>query len=309
MKPFVYAAAMEKGATHLDVIVDAPIVIRTVSGPPWSPSNYDGEFMGPVTLRTAMAKSLNTVAVRLILKTGVEPVIDFMRRVGITSPIPRHVSIALGTPDLTLAEEVGAIAAFTNGGLKIPRQSSNPGTPPGRFIELVTKDDGTIVDDYRQSVPTERVMTPELAYVMLDLMEVVVARGTGRTAQALGRPVAGKTGTSTGFRDVWFVGTTTDRICGVWVGRDDFTPIGNKITGGGAALPIWLQYMQASHPATPGKNFEVPANVNAIWVPFLRGTLPARFGGSDQPPGFGIDLTPEPLVSPKTKRVRPSGTN
>jgi len=292
MKPFIYAAAIESGRTQLDVVLDAPVAVPTVSGI-WTPSNYDNEYNGPVTLRTGLAKSLNTVAVRLLLSTGLEPVIEMMRRLGIKSPIPRHVSIALGTPDLTLLEVSSAHAVFANGGLRV--------VP--RFVEMVTADND-IIADYTDQRPTERVISPELAYVMVDLMQTVVQRGTGRKAQALRRPTAGKTGTSTGWRDAWFFGYTADLLAGVWVGRDDFTPIGARATGGTAALPIWLQFMLSAHPDTPPRPFTPPDDIvfvrademtgsalppgspQARLVPFARGTVPARFMGAIEPAPF-----------------------
>jgi penicillin-binding protein 1A len=285
MKPFIYAAAMREGVTHLDILQDAPVAVRTAGGV-WRPKNYTGDYRGPVTLRTALAKSLNTVSVRLLIRTGLDKVIQLMRDVGIESPIPRHVSIALGTPDLSLLEVVSAYATFPSGGYRVPPV----------MVEKVYAG-GQILVDNSVPKPRRRVLTPELAYLVVDLMQGVVERGTGRRALVLGRPAAGKTGTSTGWRDAWFVGYTTDLVAGVWVGRDDFTPIGAHATGGSAALPIWLQFMKSAHPATEPRGFQAPpdivfvrANENTgnpaspgAWgarlVPFARGTVPQRFLG------------------------------
>jgi penicillin-binding protein 1A len=291
-KPFIYATAMGRRAVnHLSLVVDAPIAVRTAGGL-WSPKNYDGKYRGTMTLRTALAKSINTISVRLMLKTGVDAVIATARRLGIVSPIPRHISIALGTPDLTLLEVVGAYAAFANGGKRIPPQDIFADRLPGKFVELVTTDDGTVLADFREQIPKEQAISKELAYMTADLMKAVVHRGTARAAQLIGRPAAGKTGTSTGWRDAWFLGYTADRICGVWVGRDDFTPVGARATGGGAALPIWIDYMMGAHPKTPPRDFAIPEDVilvradeisgqplapgsrTAAWVPFLRGSVP-----------------------------------
>ncbi len=293
IKPFIYATALENGITQLDVFNDAPVAVRTVAGV-WAPKNYDNTYKGPVTLRTALAKSLNTVSVRLLVQLGVDKLVETMRAVGIASPIPRHISIALGTPDLTLLEVAAGYAAFANGGMRVEP----------RFVDRVTAADGTVIDDWRRERPHERALSPEIAYLTTDLMTAVVARGTGRKAQALGRPTAGKTGTSTGHRDAWFFGFTADLVAGVWLGRDDFTPVGGRATGGGAALPIWLQFMQHAHPDTAVRPFPAPSDIRfvradentgrpappgswgAAWIPFARGTVPPRFAGRVKPLGF-----------------------
>jgi penicillin-binding protein 1A len=297
IKPFIYATAIASGMNELDIVRDAPIAVPTVSGI-WSPGNYDGKYLGNITLRTAIAKSINTVAVRLILGTGVEAVIETMRAMGIRSIIPLHPSIALGTPDLTLIEAASAYCAFANGGKLIEGQDSLPGTPPGRFIDLITDSDGNIVADYRGRVPRRQAISPALAYVMTDMLKAPVERGTATRARILGRPVAGKTGTATMWKDAWFIGFTPDLLAGVWVGRDDSKPIGMKATGGTAALPIWLQFMRAAHPDTPARDFPIPDDITRVradeltgrpappgaaharWVPFLRGTVPARFSAA-----------------------------
>lgn len=285
IKPFIYATAMARGTTHLDEVVDSPVSVPTAAGW-WTPKNYDDKYKGPVTLRTALAKSLNTVSVRLLMSMGVDRLLETLRLVGIRSPIPRHISIALGTPDLTLLEVSAAYSAFANGGLRVEP----------RMVDIVADDGGHVVEDYRDRGPTSQVITPQLAYLATNLMETVVKRGTGRRAQALKRPVAGKTGTSTEHRDAWFMGFTADLLCGVWVGRDDFTPIGAKATGGSAALPIWMSFMKSAHPDTPARRFPPPDDIVwvraddlsgqpmpagspwAEWVPFARGTVPSRFG-------------------------------
>ncbi len=293
-KPIIYAAAMAAGTTHLSIVPDAPITVRTAGGL-WSPRNYSGGYQGNMTLRTALAKSVNTISVRLLLKVGVDAIIHTARRLGISSPIPNHISIALGTPDLTLLEVSGAYAAFANGGRRIKPQDEYAENLPGRFVDLVTTDTGDVVADYRNDIPSEQAIPASLAYMVVELMKTVVRRGTARKALRIGRPAGGKTGTSTGWRDAWFLGYTADRMCGVWVGRDDFTPIGARATGGGAALPVWVDYMLGAHPDTPPRDFEIPEDIvlvradefsgkpappgsrSAAWVPFLRGTVPPAF--------------------------------
>jgi penicillin-binding protein 1A len=288
IKPFIYATALQHGYTELTIVQDAPIAVKTASGI-WAPHNYEsGKFLGFITLKTALANSINTVSVRLVAALGVDAIIKTMRSFGITTEIPRHISIALGTADVSLLQMVAAYATFPSGGQRV--------TP--RFVTLVSGDDGRIIDDWRQPAPRAQILPPEIAYLMVDLMKGVVQRGTARGAQALGRPAAGKTGTSTNFRDAWFIGYTTDLIAGVWVGRDDFKPIGYNTTGGTTALPIWLEFMRAAHPETPLRDFTPPADVTfvraseasgepvgpgaagASWVPFARGTVPPKFTSS-----------------------------
>src|SRR5215471_16530627 len=185
MKPFIYATALQHGFTELSIVQDAPIAVRTATGI-WAPHNYEsGKFLGSITLKTALANSINTVSVRMVVAMGVDAVIKTMRLLGITTPIPRHISIALGTPDVTLLQMTCAYATFPAGGQKV--------TP--RFVTLVTDDGNKVLDDWRKPEPRLQVLPPEIAYLMVDLMKGVVQRGTARKAQDLGRPAAGKTGT------------------------------------------------------------------------------------------------------------------
>jgi penicillin-binding protein 1A len=285
IKPFIYGAAFAQGHTQIDIIDDGPIGVPTATGV-WYPSNYDGKFAGNVTIRTALAKSLNTVAVQLLQGVGIDRVIEVMRGFGITSDIPRHASISLGTPDITLLEMAAGYAGIASGGRRV--------TP--RIWDLVTDASGEVLVDTRNQPPGPQVFSPDVAYVLVDAMKGAILRGTAKAAQPIGRPAAGKTGTGANFKDVWFIGFTADLLCGVWIGRDDATPIGDKITGGGAAVPIWLEFMQRAHPDTPIRDFPVPPGVSfarvregssdaagpgpdAAWVPFARGTMPARLAG------------------------------
>jgi len=283
IKPFIYAAAIEAGRTPADRMLDGPYSVTTATGV-WTPANYDNKYMGHVTLMTALAFSLNTISVQLAVQVGIDRLIEIMRGFGIQSPIPRHISISLGTPDLTPLEIATGYAGIANGGRKV--------TP--RFFDLVTTTGGVTVEDLRAPAPGPQILSPEVAYVVTSLMKGVVARGTARFALQLGRPIAGKTGTSANYRDVWFTGFTTDLLACVWVGRDDSTPIGDKITGGGIAVPIWLDFMQKAHPRTPVRDFPVPPNTSfahvepwsgelagpwleAPWMPFVRGTFPRSY--------------------------------
>jgi penicillin-binding protein 1A len=303
IKPFIYSAALEAGKTPVDRMTDGPFSVTTATGV-WTPANYDNKYLGDVTLMTALAFSLNTISVQLAVSVGLDRIIEIMRGFGVTSPIPRHISISLGTPDLTPLEVAAGYAGIASGGRRI--------TP--RFFDLVTDTAGNVVEDLRLQPPGPQVISPEVDYVMVNLMKGVVSRGTARWALQLGRPTAGKTGTSANYRDVWFNGFTTDLLGSVWLGRDDSTPIGDKITGGGAAVPIWLDFMQKAHPRTPVRDFPVPPNVtfarvepwsgdptspspDAVYMPFVRGTLPAKFLAGPALRTFD-DLVPAPLLPP-----------
>jgi penicillin-binding protein 1A len=306
IKPFIYAAALEAGKSPTDRMTDGPYSVTTATGV-WTPANYDNKYMGNVTLMTALAYSLNTISVQLAVQVGLDRLIEIMRGFGIQSAIPRHISISLGTPDLTPLEIAAGYAGIAAGGRRV--------TP--RFFDLVTDTSGNVVEDLRDAPPGPQVIDPSVAYVMTSMMKQVVQRGTARYAQNLGRPVGGKTGTSANYRDVWFTGFTTDLLACVWVGRDDSTPIGDKITGGGIAVPIWLEFMQKAHPRTKVRDFPVPPNVtfarlepwsgdpsgpysDAVWMSFVRGSLPQKFLSGPTIRSFD-DVVPAPAAPPVPK--------
>ena len=301
IKPFIYASAIEAGRTPVDRLHDGPYSVSTATGT-WTPANYDNKYMGSVTLMTALAYSLNTISVQLVVQVGLDRLIEVLRGFGVHSPIPRHISISLGTPDLTQLELVAGYAGIASGGRRVEP----------RFFDLVTDTTGRVVEDLRDTPPGPQVISPNVAYVTTALMKGVVERGTAKYAQTLGRPAAGKTGTSANYRDVWFTGFTTDLVVGVWVGRDDSTPIGDKITGGGIAVPIWVEFMQKAHPATPVRDFPVPPDVSfarvepwsgdpagtyqgTVWMPFVRGTQPSKMLTGAQVRSFD-DLVPPPTL-------------
>ena len=298
IKPFVYGTALSHGYTELSIVVDKPVSFRTAAGV-WSPKNYKHEFKGAMTLKMALAHSINTISAQLVAALGVDTVIEFMRAMGISSPIPRHISIALGTPDLTVLEEAYAVATYPAGGMEVRPL----------YVVRIVDADGVVLEDNTHPVePPRRRIPADLAYIMVDMMSGVVKWGTGKGAQALGRPAAGKTGTSTNFRDAWFVGYTPDELCTVWVGRDDFTPIGYDTTGGQTALPIWLAFMRAASAGKPVRDFTPPPGIlfvralpergtpagpgapGSVLVPFRRGTLPATFAAAARAAGFSDDV-------------------
>lgn len=284
MKPFIYTAAIDRGMTELTIKYDAPVKFRTASGI-WAPHNYKREYLGPLTLRTAIARSINTVSAQLVAQLGVDAVIDTMRRLGIRSALPHQLSLALGTADLTLEETAYALATFPAGGEEVRPV----------MIRRLLDADGRVLEDHTRPGARARKLSPETAYVITDMMKGVIETGTGKKARELGRPAAGKTGTSTNYRDAWFFGFTPDLLCGVWLGRDDFTPIAHDATGGQVALPIWLSFMRQALQGVPVRDFapppgvvfaradpdkglpSAPSRAGSRLIPFKRGTLPSSF--------------------------------
>ena len=216
IKPFIYATALEHGFTELSIVHDAPFSVKTATGI-WAPHNYKRQVPRAITLQTALANSLNTVRVRLVVAIGVDAVIETMRKLGITPPIPRHISIALGTPDVTLLEhDLAPTPTFPAGGQQV--------TP--RFITQIVDADGNVVEDWRKPEPRPAGRCRRRHRLRHDRPDEGRRRERHRRRRprsSAARP-RGKTGTSTNFRDAWFIGFTTDLLCGVWVGRDDFKP-------------------------------------------------------------------------------------
>ncbi len=234
-KPFVYLAGLEAGLTPDDRIVDEPVVVDG-----WRPRNYSGHYVGPVSLTEALARSINSVAVKIAERAGREQVTEIAYRLGITSELRDHPSIALGTSEVSLLELSGAYLPFANGGLAV--------LPHG--IVEISGADGEVL--YRRAGSgLGRVIEPGHAAAMNRMLAAVLDGGTGKAAR-LDRPAAGKTGTSQNFRDAWFVGYTPDLLAGVWLGNDDATPM-QRVTGGGLPALIWRDFMQQALGGLPVK--------------------------------------------------------
>jgi penicillin-binding protein 1A len=242
-KIYVYADAIEKGSSPFDTIVDAPFTAIS-GGRPYSPHNYDERFEGTITLRRALAGSRNVPAVKLAEKVGISTVVDMTRRFGITTPLPPYLPLALGAADMKLIEHVSAFTVFPNDGIRI-----DPHT-----IRRVTSYDGALLEEAHPEV--HDVVSPEVARTMTAMLEEVIQFGTGIQARPLGRPAAGKTGTTQDYTDAWFIGFTPQLTSGVWVGYDDKQiSLGKKETGARAALPIWLEFMKAALEGQPALDF------------------------------------------------------
>ena len=242
-KIYVYADALERGASPFDTIVDLPYT--TISGgQPYTPHNYDEKFEGTITLRRALAGSRNVPAVKLAEKLGVNSVVDTARRFGITTPLPPYLPLALGAADMKLLEHVAAFTVFPDDGIRIDPY----------MIRRVTSYDGALLEEAHPEV--HDVVSPEVARSMTAMLEDVIKFGTGVAGKALGRPAAGKTGTTQDYTDAWFIGYTPQITAGVWVGFDDKQiSLGKRETGARAALPIWLEFMQGALAGTPVADF------------------------------------------------------
>ena len=241
-KPIVYAAGLEAGLHPLQILQDEPI---TVEG--WSPSNYTDQFIGPVSLRTALAKSINTVAVKVSERAGRKNVRDLAARMGLTSDIGPGPAIALGTSEARLIEMTGVFATIANQG--------RLATPHGVGNIFLRGDEVPI--DRGETGPGEQVISSKTAGLLTNMMQVVVSDGTGGRAKMDGWQVAGKTGTTQRARDAWFIGYTSDYVAGVWMGYDDNRPL-TGVTGGGLPAEIWKEVMQRIHQG------RTPRPLNAI---------------------------------------------
>jgi penicillin-binding protein 1A len=229
-KPFVYAAALEAGRSPLSVRNDAPVRIGK-----WTPENYDQKYRGEVTLSSALANSLNTIAAQLVMEVGPNEVIKLARRLGIESEMQSNASIALGTSEVTLVELTAAYAPFMNGGFKA--------TP--HIIRRISTAGGRVLYENTYDNPP-RVLEPNVVSMMNGMMMRVMTEGTGKNARIPGWQAAGKSGTTQSFRDALFVGYTSNLTTGIWFGNDDGKSM-KKVTGGGLPAKAWSTFMTAAH--------------------------------------------------------------
>jgi len=334
-KPIVYAAAVAKGLTGATIVHDTAVVYDDdARGFEWKPENYTEDFYGPITLRTALAKSRNAATIRVLSEIGLSPVQAMAKSLGITTPMEMNLGLALGNSEVTLAELVRAYTAFATGGkvidpvfvLDVRDRSGRvlaqnvhllegaemPATPPvgegggeesagpsdAELQQVMEKLRAQVENKDAQGVPEGFHLDAVDAYQMTDMLRAVVDEGTGTRVKALGRPVAGKTGTTNDLHDAWFIGYTPELAAGVWVGYDSARNLGKNETGGRAAAPIFLDYMKGALAERPVQEFSVPDGVvfarvdratgllappgddNAIFMPFREGNAP-----TDQSPG------------------------
>ncbi len=262
-KPVIYATAMNEGLSPGTVVVDTPVVYEQEDPEKtWKPENYEKKFYGPISLREALAHSRNLATVRLLERIGVKKVIDFAKSLGITSPLNADLSLALGSSSVTLMELTSAFGTFANQGTRLE---------PYLIGRVESPDGGELEQTLFEPKP---VVSKETAYLITNMMEDVVQRGTAQAAKVIEQPIAGKTGTTNDYTDAWFIGFTPNLVVGVWVGFDDIRPLGESESGAHAALPIWIQFMQAVLPTLPVESFEIPDEIQFVRVDPKTGMLP-----------------------------------
>lgn len=231
-KPFVYAVALENGMNPDDNILDGPISFKASGRKTlWSPKNYDNKYHGYVSLKTALALSLNTATVRLANNLGIENIIEFIKKCGIERKLDPYLPLALGASEVTLLEITTAYSVFSTG----------KRVKPIAYEKVISREGSTLEEMISSS---EEILSPEMTEKIRVLLRSVVEEGTAQRAKELDRKVYGKTGTTNNFSDAWFIGFDDRLVVGVWVGRDNHKPIGQKETGASAALPIWIDFMK-----------------------------------------------------------------
>jgi penicillin-binding protein 1A len=318
-KAIVYSAAIRsKRYTPATIVLDSPAVYgRIFDRHAYRPHNYDRAFRGEIRLRAALAQSLNLVAVKVADDIGIPAVKEEAGLLGIESPISSNLAVALGADSVTPLELANAYAVFASGG---KRQAP-------RFVRRVLTKEGRVA--FAPEMESQEVMSPEQAYVMTSMLRGPTSdpAGTARGASRIGYLVAGKTGTTNDHRDAWFMGFTTELLAGVWVGYDDRTPMGRVATGGGVAVPIWVQFMKVAMEGRPRREWArpsgievaridprtglraLPGDVSAIEEVFLAGTAPkeeARAPGAASPDTLLLEETQAvgtaPPVAPSPPR-------
>ena len=316
IKPFIYMAALDHGYTPSSVILDAPITIDLGPGqPPWTPKNFDNKIFGPTTIRVGLEQSHDLMTVRLGQAIGLDTVAEAVERFGIMDKMPREYSMLLGAGETTVLKLTAAYAMLVNGGKRI--------TPT--FIDRVQDRNGTTIYRVDQrpcpgcdnvdwdsqpppelSDPRKQIEDPATAYQIVHILEGVVERGTGRIVASVGKPLAGKTGTSNGPNDTWFEGFSPDLAVGVFVGFDQPATLGAREQGATAAAPIFRDFMAGALKDTPGIPFRVPPGIRLVRVNATTGQLakagdrpvifeafkPGTEPTGDEPPVVVGDVTP-----------------
>jgi penicillin-binding protein 1A len=263
-KPFVYSAALEKGFTPATIVNDAPVVFDPGrnGGQVWEPKNYDGKYEGPMTLRTALAKSKNMVSIRILQAITPNYAQDYITRFGFDPKLhPPYLTLALGAGATSPLEMAGAYSVFANGGYRVKPY----------FIQRITDDKGQALFEAEPVTANaavegvkraEQVIDPRNAFIMTSLMRDVVRSGTAAAAMSLGRgDLAGKTGTTNDHFDAWFAGYNSQLVAVSWIGFDNPADLGNNETGGRAALPIWMGFMSTALKGKPEPPFEPPPGI------------------------------------------------
>ena len=264
-KPLIYATALQQGLTPATLILDAPVVyLDEELDRVWKPENYEKRFYGTITLREALRHSRNAATVRLLEQIGVPEVVTVANNLGIQSPLSQDLSLALGSSSVTLQEITSAYGVFSNQGMWLrPYQ-----------ITLVKDVKGEILEQHL--FEPRQAMTQEDAYLTTNMLMDVIQSGTGRRAKRIGRPLAGKTGTTNGYNDAWFVGYAPNLATGVWVGFDSVRTLGRLESGAHAALPIWTEFMGQALRNLPVMTFRIPEGIQFAQIDTTTGDLPTK---------------------------------
>ncbi|HZZ64124.1 MAG TPA: PBP1A family penicillin-binding protein [Candidatus Baltobacteraceae bacterium] len=322
-KVYVYTAAIDSGLPPTTVIDDSPVSYPDGNGGTWSPQDDDHSYMGAISLRVALAQSRNIVAVKLLQEVGIDRVIEYAKRMGITAPLEPNLSLALGTSVISPLDQATGYATLANQGVHIP---------PSPF-RLVKDSLGNSILDNQYPEQTE-VVSAGTAYIMTTMMEDVINHGTGYPNAIIDRPAAGKTGTTSDFRDAWFVGFTPDLVTAVWIGNDNYHPM-NESYGGNIPARIWARFMKSALKNVAKHDFVFPGDeVKKLaacgggygrYEYYLSGTEPLSPCGRPQPPppnAFGAPLglsnaasesmppaptfSPEPTAPPPPPEASPA---
>ncbi|MDO5657194.1 MAG: transglycosylase domain-containing protein [Paracoccus sp. (in: a-proteobacteria)] len=300
-KPFVFAAALDQGMTPNSTVQDAPLTINIRGGRPWSPQNYTRNYRGEISLTTALAQSINTSTIRLQEAAGRDQVRRIAQDFGVGSNLPNVPSLGLGALESTLLDMTGAYAGIRNGGRAV--------RPYGIAELRIAGDDRPLINQYGGM--GERVISQKAAGELIQMMQAVIENGTGTRARLAGRPVAGKTGTTSSYRDAWFIGFTEQYVTGVWMGYDDNTPL-TGVTGGGLPAEIWQAVMAEIHdglPALPLGGFVADsAGPRIVDVPGDEGGVDPLAAALGQALGQGGAPAPQPAAQPATAPQTPAQT-
>lgn len=286
-KPFVYATALENGYTPASVVVDAPITLKGANGQDWSPENYHKEFYGAQPLRKGLEQSINAMTVRLAQSVGMKKIVDFAKRAGVVKDMDPVLAMALGAGETTPFKLTAAYAPFVNGGRRVEPH----------LIEVVQDREGKVIfradkrdcercnagfngdESPRFAAPGDQIMDPVTAYQITSMLQGVVQRGTAAAVSSLGRPLAGKTGTTNEYRSAWFVGYSPNLIVGVFFGFDDNRSLGEGETGAAGPVPVFMDFMKVALEGQPVADFKPPKNakfalVRGVREAFRPGTEP-----------------------------------
>ncbi len=308
-KPFVYLTALQNGFTPSTLVLDAPFVIEQAPGDFWRPTNYSNKYYGPSTLRMGIEKSRNLMTVRLADKVGMDKIIENATKFGVTNNMKTFLSYSLGAGETTLLKLTAAYGMLVNGGKKITptfidRIQNRHGETVFSYDKRPCANCGDLIRWDGQSTPKipdtrQQIADEKIAYQLVSILEGVVQRGTARRLKALGRPLAGKTGTTNKSKDTWFIGFSPDLVVGVFVGFDDPKSLGKRETGSSVAAPIWGAFMKDALKDTPPMPFRVPSGLknmrvniktgrlaqasdaNVIWEAFIPGTEPGSTNYND----------------------------